>query len=268
MSKMDEEEVEHWDTCCRTLLHYEEFVSGGLSRRQRHLNKLSDRHAALLPSSVFDRVGAAAHSARCNQDLLEDIVQHYVESGAAKRIPKRDVGRPIHPSQQHRNDAVLHSLHREWTADAKEERDAIFQPLFDALERHLPIRNADMSYKQRLLVPGCGAGRLPLELAKRGYCAEGNEFSAFMLLAANFILNGVYNREEYIFYPFADRVSNVVLAKDPTEPLPLPDEAAGESLSESEHYARYQEWQYRQHLQRRTQQETEQGQGKDNENDN
>lgn len=35
---------------------------------------------------------------------------------------------------------------------------------------------------QRVLVPGAGLGRLPLEIAARGYSCQGNEFSYFMLL--------------------------------------------------------------------------------------
>ena len=40
-----------------------------------------------------------------------------------------------------------------------------------------------------ILVPGAGLGRLAFELAKCGYTCQGNEFSMFMLLASNFILN-------------------------------------------------------------------------------
>ena len=40
-----------------------------------------------------------------------------------------------------------------------------------------------------ILVPGAGLGRLAFELAQRGYTCQGNEFSMFMLLASNFILN-------------------------------------------------------------------------------
>jgi hypothetical protein len=34
----------------------------------------------------------------------------------------------------------------------------------------------------RVLCPGSGLGRLPFEVAKRGYGCQGNEFSFFMLL--------------------------------------------------------------------------------------
>ena len=41
----------------------------------------------------------------------------------------------------------------------------------------------------RILVPGCGLGRLTWELAARGFEAEGNEFSYYMLLGSCLMLN-------------------------------------------------------------------------------
>jgi carnosine N-methyltransferase len=42
-------------------------------------------------------------------------------------------------------------------------------------------------------VPGAGLGRLAFEIANRGYSCQGNEFSLFMLLASNFVLNKYVN---------------------------------------------------------------------------
>lgn len=41
----------------------------------------------------------------------------------------------------------------------------------------------------KVLVPGAGLGRLAFEIASRGYSCQGNEFSLFMLIASNFVLN-------------------------------------------------------------------------------
>jgi hypothetical protein len=40
-----------------------------------------------------------------------------------------------------------------------------------------------------ILVPGAGLGRLAHEFARRGYNCQGNEWSLFMLLCSNFVLN-------------------------------------------------------------------------------
>ena len=41
----------------------------------------------------------------------------------------------------------------------------------------------------RVCVPGAGLGRLAFDIAAAGYTCQGNEWSAFMLIAANTILN-------------------------------------------------------------------------------
>lgn len=205
----DLDEERHWNDVARTFLFYEELVSSDLLRRQQHLNRLSDRRAAMLPESTFTKISALAHAARGNQDFFDDLVMHYAEhmqkpDGDGKRHFPSKRGDAVHFSRQHRNQAVLHSMHREWSVDGKEERDAIFGPLLAELQRLLPV-NTERAYRQRVLIPGCGAGRLPLEVAALGYSAEGNEFSAYMLMCGNFVLNGIQQRGEYRIYPWLDR---------------------------------------------------------------
>lgn len=45
-----------------------------------------------------------------------------------------------------------------------------------------------------VLVPGAGLGRLAFDIAKAGYSSQGNEFSYFMLLASNMVLNRYVTR--------------------------------------------------------------------------
>lgn len=91
--------------------------------------------------------------------------------------PQKNVGPMISVQQQHRNLAVLHSLYREWTAEASNERNESFGPIIAELQHLVPV-DSERLYEKRVLVPGCGLGRLPLEIAARGYSCEGNEFSA------------------------------------------------------------------------------------------
>ena len=66
----------------------------------------------------------------------------------------------------------------------------------------LPAASAPL---QRVLVPGCGLSRLPLEITARGYACEANEFSMFMLTASHFILNGVFEENSYGILPWVER---------------------------------------------------------------
>jgi carnosine N-methyltransferase len=49
--------------------------------------------------------------------------------------------------------------------------------------------------KISILHPGCGMGRLVFDFALQGYKSQGNEFTYFMLLASNFILNYTQKKE-------------------------------------------------------------------------
>lgn len=69
----------------------------------------------------------------------------------------------------------------------KAERDQCYQPILDEIDR---IYGGKDHPSISIAVPGCGLGRLAMEIARKGYRCRGNEWSVFMLLASNMILNG------------------------------------------------------------------------------
>lgn len=195
---LGEEENEHWWQVSRTLLHYHDFFQFEIDRRQRHLNRLPSAAVARLPDITFSKFTDLVVASSKNQIILDDmvefhanevglepplkVVQHYQNPDGSFPdgcviLPTKDVGGPVFISQQHRNQAVIHSIYREWSAAAQRERDESFGLLVAALQKHLPVEEGK-KYEKRVCVPGCGLGRLPLEIAACGYSCEGNEFSA------------------------------------------------------------------------------------------
>lgn len=77
--------------------------------------------------------------------------------------------------------------------------------------------------KIKILVPGAGLGRLTYELAYRGYYCEGNEFSLFMLVASNFVLNKCIVENQYTLYPWVHQFVNNASRKDQVMPIAFPD---------------------------------------------
>jgi carnosine N-methyltransferase len=226
--ELSEEELEysHWYDVMRTFLMYEDFMELDIRQRQLHLNRLSEQLASALPPSSFEKIDRVAHASQVNQRLFEEIVA-FQDYGFAPRTRRSEPvekfkGPRVHYSQMHRNQAVLHSLAREWSAYGAHERSQAFQPLLDALRRKLPVSSSNL-YHQRVLVPGCGLARLPLEIASCGYACEANEYSMFMLTASHFVLNGISRAASIPIYPWIDRVSNVVNLSDVFEPLLIPD---------------------------------------------
>lgn len=76
----------------------------------------------------------------------------------------------------------------------------------------------------RVLVPGSGLGRLPWEVAARGYSCQGNEFSYYMIVASNFILNCLPPGKNSIeFYPWCLQSSNVKKGREQIRGVAVPD---------------------------------------------
>ena len=178
----DAEESNHWRDVMRTLLLYSDFVADDLHRRQEHLNRVKDSWAKRLPDVTFTKLEGIEHASHANQQFLDEIVDFQSDG----QSPHPHVGLKIGYAQQHRNQAILHSFYREWSEEGASERAQSFGPLIEELQRLLPVSESN-AYQQRVLVPGSGLGRLPLEIASKGYQSQGNEFSAFMAMASNFV---------------------------------------------------------------------------------
>lgn len=116
---------------------------------------------------------------------------------------------------------VLTQFCREWSAEGGPERDAAFRPLISELETLFP-ETIDRG-QVKVLVPGAGLGRLPFELAARGFSCQGNEYSYFMLCASSFLLNHCRQANAYTIYPFALQFTNNYRNENQTRPVTVPD---------------------------------------------
>lgn len=73
------------------------------------------------------------------------------------------------------------------------------------------------------LVPGAGMGRLVYEIGLRGFYAEGNEFSLFMLIASNFVLNRCLMDNQFEIFPYCHQFVNNLKRDDPLKSCRFPD---------------------------------------------
>ena len=76
---------------------------------------------------------------------------------------------------------------------------------------------------QILCVLGCGLARLTLEYAAMDYAAQGNEFSYYMLMSSNFILNCSEEVEQFPLQPFIHQFTNIKEEKDNFRVVRVPD---------------------------------------------
>jgi len=74
-----------------------------------------------------------------------------------------------------------------------------------------------------VLVPGSGLGRLAFDIAHEGFSSQGNEFSYYMLLASNFILNKTKHVNQFRIFPYVHSFSNIVKPDDVLTEALIPD---------------------------------------------
>ena len=89
---------------------------------------------------------------------------------------------------------------RDWSKDGETERDMCYKPILEEIEAIYGDLNTSQRNGINILVPGSGLGRLAYEIASRGYVCQGNEFSLYMLIASNYVLNKCKSKNCYTSY--------------------------------------------------------------------
>lgn len=122
---------------------------------------------------------------------------------------------------------------REWSADGAAERDASFGRVVRAACARYPRRapNQRSSARARVLVPGCGLGRLVYEFVKRGFETQGNEVSYHMLVALGFALNRMPMANGHTIFPYLHRLLHAARRLFQLRPVYVPDESAYQIFS-------------------------------------
>lgn len=114
---------------------------------------------------------------------------------------------------------TLLQLAREWSHDGAAER----QQTFGRIVAEVALRCEPRS---KVLVPGCGTGRLVFELVRAGFWTQGNEVSYHMLLALGFVLNRMPQAHEHTIFPYIFKLLHLHRRLHQVRPLTIPDVSA------------------------------------------
>lgn len=117
--------------------------------------------------------------------------------------------------------STLLQLTREWSTDGEKERAIAHGKIVSELIKTFPVEEERQNVK--ILIPGCGLGRLVLDLVKEGFWCQGNEFSYHMLLASNFMLNHCKYANNYSILPFLHKQSHLIKRLNQVRPVTIPD---------------------------------------------
>lgn len=250
----DTEEQSHWEDVCRSYRQYAAFAMAQWANHQYRLHALPEHQRRHLSPALRreapefqERARSYKEAAIRNQFCLDCILRHAGQPNSQDVLSSklRSSTLPHDSSMKHSSDSqmskvssVLKSLARDWSTEGKEERDLSYKPILEKVQRYLAPQSGPRRRKAngangissshgppRLCVPGAGVGRLACELAALGFEVQGNEFSLYMLLASDFILNGGMATPDRPLQisPFLLESRNVHSPADPPRPIAIPD---------------------------------------------
>jgi len=224
----DVDERAHFESVCAAYRQYASFAMREWSCREYRLKQLPESQQELLPAGL--RCGTADYSKRQkdfkdavirNQFCLDCILRHAGQPHSQQQ-PSSTVF--VTDEQISKVSSVLKSLTRDWSPYGERERAAAYDPIKKSIQKYLPV---DQERPPRIVVPGSGVGRLAFDLAAMGYAVQGNEFSMYMLLASDCILNNggqiFHSQRPLHISPWLLESRNVHSSKDPLSAIPMPD---------------------------------------------
>ena len=216
----DFKERRHFASVVQAFLRYGAWAAARIDRIEADYRRLSVAHQRLL--KIDEKVHRMRHAVQQNMELIERMVgPHRSHVGALEEENLANASLShVSESDMDKVQSTLKQFVREWGAEGAKEREAAQAPLLDALERAAPggaVRG------MRVLVPGSGLGRLAWEVARRGFQAQASEFSYFMLIASNFILNNLQPHGTISMHPWVLQTCNVKSLDDQVRACAVPD---------------------------------------------
>eukprot|EP00913_Durusdinium_trenchii_P034100 g31916.t2 len=228
---MNDEEDAHYKEVCYSLLSYAEDAASELMTIAETFHIPDPRDQAMMKLKVDDLMNEMKQCIVVNDHFLKMLVLSDLDAQDYWQMP------PDHQVQE-RNSmkarTVLRQFVRDWGDEGAQERDVQYGCLLDALERYVPKNARPSGGKPRVLAPGSGLSRLPFECARRGYAAQGNEFSYHMLQGCKWVLNETDREKSHVIYPFVLNLENRRNALDHVRPVAIPDDfsmCAGEFIN-------------------------------------
>lgn len=198
---------------------------GLIDSRRKNLEELRKDELTAKYIEKYDISGHLQELERriqANQQLLQYIYQVGKANWADGAAPVDSTWSLGDENDQSKVQSTLKQLVREWSSFGDIEREQSYGVVMGELERRFPDKQK--RHGIRVLVPGCGLARMPFELARRGFQAQGNEFSYHMLFTSNFMLNhtGGY-AEQFRVYPYIHSFCNHETREYQLKEIRVPD---------------------------------------------
>ncbi|GME67939.1 unnamed protein product [[Candida] boidinii] len=183
-------------------------------------NSLSKDDQELLP--FYQRhLDSLNHCISMNENFTKDVALNSSSTWGVTNNPNNWNNNSVTSTEFDKITKILNQYVREWSEAGSIERDQSFGLILKECELLFP--EFDKRSDVKVLVPGAGLGRLVVEFVKRGFQCQGNEFSYFMLLNSNYILNNTYMENNFIICPYIHKFSNINKKNDQLRQVFIPD---------------------------------------------
>lgn len=221
--------------------------------RRRKLERMQNSRYRELAQSLFTKSNYLARAQHCidtNTLLISQVAEVAAASFGVSAPEQRAEWAACDAVSAEKVVSTLRQAVREWSAEGAAEREVCYGRVIAEICRLFPdvydVDNVAASGSQgalrprnsvRIVIPGCGLGRLPLELALRGFAAQGNEFSFHMLFMSNYMLNCTLRPQEFAIYPYVHSQSHQRSRDLQLRAIRVPDVHPGQLMAyRDQHY--------------------------------
>ncbi|GAA5893744.1 hypothetical protein JCM8208_001233 [Rhodotorula glutinis] len=142
---------------------------------------------------------------------LEQARREGIPVGLRSRLAGREDGRVVE---------TLKHIVRDWSHEGKSERDALFPPVLDALRAEFGDGERE---GKKVLVPGCGLGRLAHDVALEGLSVDANDFSHFMNLGTTLLFSRTHAVDQHQLAPYVHSFSHQRTSSNLVRRISFPD---------------------------------------------
>ncbi|CAE7871524.1 Carnmt1, partial [Symbiodinium sp. KB8] len=200
-----QEEKAHFLEVCYSFMEYGTDAYYDLGRMQETVQSLDKADMAMWKIDPLAWYNEIQKRVQINLNFLRmlpnpDVCGADLGRQAWQLVTQVPEGHRVASRNSSKVRSTLRQFVRDWSREGQAERQASYGPLVSALLRHLPPKG--QANAPAVLCPGCGLARLPFDLVRLGYAAQGNEFSYHMLLGSHLILNRSDRAECFNIFPF------------------------------------------------------------------
>ncbi|GAA5886265.1 hypothetical protein JCM16303_003744 [Sporobolomyces ruberrimus] len=190
-----------------------------IDRKRLAYERMPARHRRIGKHLDWRRVLERTEDAvEANSKVTDQLAAIGLEFARKEGIPygfntrhKKESGRVVE---------TLKHFVRDWSQEGKSERDALFPPILETLASEFPFAKDE---SRKVLVPGCGLGRLAYEISTQGFSTIANDFSHFMTLATSLIFSRTHSSNQHSIHPYIHSFSHQRTSQNLLRTVSFPD---------------------------------------------